>query len=171
MPIPGPRTQFGPLPGYDNPGLESPDRINLWHRPGPVAWPGRTPALMVITLRGCVLAAGQVRHLWRQAVNFIPAQAAYSWTDNDIRTDVQPVGGVGITRALRYRTLSLYMPAGDDNTRLAGLHTVIPTKNRSPRITLGTGVKRGRPTTRNRVSSFGSRVPSSNPPVDAATTQ
>ncbi len=167
MPIPGPRTQFGPVPGYDNPGLESPDRINLWDRPGSVSWPGRTPSMMVVSLRGCRLAAGQIRKFWRQTVNYIPAGGAYSWTENGpIFHKLNPVG---ITRALRYKTQSVYMGDGIDNTRFSGLHTVIPKRNRGKLVTLGVGQKRGQPTVRNRVSSFGSRVPTLNQPIEADT--
>lgn len=167
MPVPGPRTQFRPDPGYNNPGIESPDRFNFWKRPGTVSWPGRSPGLMVITLRGNVLGAGQVRRLWMQAINYMAAQAAYSWTEN-FNNEKQKTVGVDITRALRYKTQSFYAGQGIDNSRFLGLHTVVPPKVRSRFITIGTGLKRNAPTTRNRISSFGSRVPPLNPPVQAA---
>lgn len=173
MPIPGPRTQYGPVSGYDNPGMESPDRFNLWLRPGAVTQPGRTPGLMVVTLRGCHLAAGQVRRLWRQTINFVPGSAPFSWTENGPAPGrpVQSPGGFGITRALRYLTQSVYVAGGTDNTRFLGLHTQVPPKVRSKRVTINTGQRRGTPTTRNRISSFGSRVPPLNPPIPAAEDQ
>lgn len=170
MPIPGPRSQYGPDPGYDNPGMEQPTRFNQWDRPGPVVWPGRSPAMMAITLRGCVLGAGQIRRFWRQAVNLIPAQGAYSWTENDNDSN-RSNGGVGVTRALRYMTKSLYVAGGTDNTRYEGIHTVVPKKNYYKTITIGRGQTRSRPTVRNRLTSFGSRVPTLNQTVVAAENQ
>lgn len=168
MPIPGPRTQFGPVPGYRNPDNAAPTLFNLWKRPDAIAWPGRSPGMMVVTLRGCILGAGQIRRLWRQSVNFIPAQVPYSWTENGNQGNgVQPVG---ITRALRYMTRSLYVGAGIDNTRFDELHTIIKKQNYYKTVTVGRGQTRSRPTTRNRMTSFGSRVPSLNRPVSAAET-
>lgn len=173
MPIPGPRTQDGPVPGFRNPERRLPDLFNQWDRPGPIAYPGRTPGLMVITLRGCILGAGQIRRFWRQSVNLSPAQAAYSWSQNAPqpgRPIVSP-GGFEITRALRYMTRSVYMGAGEDNTRYAGLHTVVPKKNRYKPVTINSGQRRGTPTVRNRLTSFGSRVTPINPALPAAEDQ
>lgn len=166
MPVPGPRTQFGPLPGYRNPEQREPDLFNLWKRPGAIAWPGRTPALMAVTLRGCVLGAGQIRRLWRQSVNLIPAQGPYSWTKNGTDTNANPP--LGITRALRYMTHSLYIGAGIDHTRYDEMHTVVKKKHMYKQITVGRGQTRSRPTIRNRMTSFGSRVPTLNQEVQAA---
>lgn len=170
MPIPGPRTQMGPLPGYNNPGGEQPTRINHWDRPGPIYWPGRSPGMMVISLRGCRLAVGQIRRLWRQSVDLIPAQAPYSWTDN-ANVGVQGAPPVGITRALRYMTKSVYMGAGIDHSRFDALHTVVIKRNAYKTVTVNAGQVRNRPTTRNRMTSFGSRVPTLNGPVQAAENQ
>lgn len=170
VPIPGPRTQDGPVPGYRNPDGETPNRFNRWHRPGPVAQQGRTPGLMEVSTRGMVLGAGQIRRMWRQGVNLINAQAAYSWSTMSPAPDrpiVQPPA-VGVTRALRYRTLSLYAGSGIDNTRFSGLHTRIYPRVRSKPVTLGAGQVRTRPTVRNRNTSFGSRVPTLNQPVQGA---
>lgn len=166
MPIPGPRTQYGPVEGYRNPENREPDLFNQWGRPGPVVWPGRSPGLSIITLRGCVLAAGQIRRLWRQSVNFTPAQGSFSWTGNVNDTDATP--SVGITRALRYMTRSVYVGNGIDSTRYEALHTVIKKQNYYKTITVGKGQTRSRPTVRNRLTSFGSRVPTLNSSVAAA---
>lgn len=166
MPIPGPRIQTGPLPGYRNPESRAPDLFNLWKRPGPVLWPGRTPGLMAITLRGCILGAGQIRRLWRQSINFTPAQAAFSWTENGSPQHVTE--GVDITRATRYMTRSLYVGGGIDNTRYDALHTIVRKENYYKVITVGRGQSRSRPTVRNRLTSFGSRVPTLNHQVAAA---
>jgi hypothetical protein len=112
---------------------------------------------MQVTLRGCVLGFGQVRKMWRQTVNYIPAQAPYSWSENG-NVGQGPVRAVGVTRALRYMTRSFYMGSGIDNTRFAGLHTEIYPKTRQKPATLGAGQVRTRPTVRNRTTSFGSRV-------------
>ena len=169
MPVPGPRTQFGPDPGYGNPAGELPDKFNRWGRPAPVADMGETPGLMYITLRGCVLGDGQVRRMWRQAIGYIAAPAPYSWTGNGPQPGRQnsSLSPFEVTRALRYMTRSLYAPAGDDNTRFAGLHTKIIPRVRSMPVTLGAGTVQNRPTVRNRMSSFGSRVPTLNQPVQA----
>lgn len=171
MPIPGPRNQQGPLPGYTNPGGEVPNRFNMWGRPAPIAQEGRTPGLMETSVRGCVLGAGQIRRLWRQAVNYMPAQPAFSWTTNSHLLDPMSARGYQITRSLRYMTRSVYMGSGIDNTRFAGLHTVIKPKVHSKPVTLGAGQVRTRPTIRNRITSFGSRVPTINQPVQAAEDQ
>lgn len=167
MPVPGPRTQFGPLPGYTNPEHQEPDRINLWDRPPPVARMGETPGLSFIDRRGNVLGLGQIRRMWRQTVGYIAAPPAYSWTGNGPNHIVGP-RGFQITRALRYMTRSLYMGSGIDNTHYYGLHTEITPKVRSKPVTIGTGQNRGRPTVRNRMTSFGSRVPTLNQPVVGA---
>lgn len=167
MPIPGPRTQAGPDPGYRNPGREEPTRFNNWKRPGPVWWPGRTPGTMVLSLRGNVLGAGQIRKLWRQSINYVAAQPDYSWTANG--NAFSPPHGVGVTRALRYMTRSVYAAGGTDNTRFAGLHTQVTQSDRTREtVTIGAGQVRNRPTVRNRLTSFGSRVPVLNQAVAAA---
>lgn len=173
MPIPGPRAQSGPLPGYRNPDNAAPTLFNHWKRPGTIYWPGRSPGLMTITLRGCVLGAGQIRRLWRQSVDLIPAQAAYSWTNSAPSPD-RPIlspGPLDITRALRYMTRSVYVAGGTDNTRFDALHTIIRKQNHYKTITVGRGQSRSRPTVRNRMTSFGSRVPTLNQQVEAAETQ
>lgn len=173
MPIPGPRTQFGPVVGYNNPGLEQPSRFNHWDRPAPVMWPGRSPGMMTITVRGCVLGAGQIRKMWRQSIDMIPAQAPYSWTRSapGPGRPVTSPGAVGITRALRYMTRSVYVAGGTDNSRYEGMHTVVMKKNRAKPVTVGGGQVPGRPTLRNRLTSFGSRVPTLNQTVAAAQNQ
>jgi hypothetical protein len=170
MPIAGPRTQFGPDPGYRNPEDRKPDFINHWKFPLPIAWPGESAGLNIVDRRGMVLAAGQVRTLWRQAIGYIAAQAPYSWTANGPQPNMPetvPQRGFQITTALRYMASSRNLPSGD-NSRFAGMHTVYPKQNRYKTITVGAGQKAGQPTTRNRMTSFGSRVPVLNPQVQAA---
>lgn len=124
--------------------------------------------------RGCILGPGQIRRMWRQSVNYIAASPDYSWTENAPqpgRPITRPPGADGVTRALRYMTRSIYMGSGIDNTRFAGLHTNVPLRVRSKPVTIGAGQVRTRPTVRNRITSFGSRVPTLNQPVDGATPQ
>jgi hypothetical protein len=169
MPVPGTRDQFrdGTV---RNPDGERMLRFEYTPYHG-IADEGRSPGLMERTLRGCVLAAGQIRQLWRQSVNFSDAQAPYSWTDNSPQPD-RPATlqsrGFEITRALRYMTRSTYAWAGTDNTRLSELHTVIVPQVRYKQVTTGGGQRRYPPTVRNRLSSFGSRVPPINRRVQAA---
>lgn len=170
MPIPGPRTQDRPVPGYTNPHREQPHRFNRWHRPGPVVEPGRSPTTMRLSVRGQVLAPGTVRRLWRQTVDMIAGQASYSWTTNSPAPG-RPVThppAVGVTRALRYMTRNLYVAAGTDNSRYGALHTTVSPRVKSKPITVGAGGSRNRPTVRNRLTSFGSRVTPLNSRVSAA---
>jgi hypothetical protein len=167
MPVPGPRIQTGPVPGYRNPENAAPTLFNHWLRPGPIFWPGRSPGTMVLTLRGCKLGFGQIRRLYRQSVNYVPAFAPYSWTENGTTGDPS-AGGMGITRALRYMTRSVYIGAGIDNSRYDELHSVIKRGVFYKTVTVNAGQKRNAPTTRNRVTSFGSRVPTLNNAIAAA---
>lgn len=171
MPTPGPRTQFGPDPGYRNPEGRAPDLFNLWDRPGPVWWPGRSPGTMVLTLRGCKLGVGQIRRLWRQSVNFHGAFKSYSWTDNGPQGGPSSTHGVDITRALRYMTRSTYIGGGVDHSRFDELHTLVNKQNFYKTVTINQGQKRNSPTVRNRLTSFGSRVPTLNQAVSAAEDQ
>lgn len=170
MPVPGPRDQFGPAPGFRNPEGREPDFFNHYLRPGPVWWPGRSPGTMVVTLRGCRLAFGQIRKLWRQSVNYNAAFPPYSWTDGDPSYD-PPTGAHGITRALRYMTRSVYIGGGIDHSRFDELHTVVTKQNVYKTVTVNAGQKRNAPTVRNRLTSFGSRVPTLNRAVSAAESQ
>lgn len=170
MPVPGPRTQAGPVPGYRNPENAAPTLFNLWDRPGPIWWPGRSPGTMFVTLRGNKLGFGQIRRLYRQAINYVPAFAPYSWTENGT-TSSPSGGGFEITRALRYMTRCVYIGGGVDNSRYAELHSVIKRQNVYKTVTVNAGQKRSAPTIRNRVTSFGSRVPTLNSAVRAAQSQ
>lgn len=172
MPVPGPRTQDRPVPGYSNPDGEQPTRMNQWKRPGPVTEPGRSPATMVLSLRGNVLAPGQVRRLWRQTVEYVAPAGAFSWTHN-APAPGRPIRlpyGFGITRALRYMARSVYVAGGTDNSRFGAMHTTVTPHVRSKPVTVGAGGVRNRPTVRNRLTSFGSRVTPLNARVAAAAT-
>jgi len=170
MPVPGPRTQFGPDPGFRNPEATTPTFINHWDGPHPVSYAGETPGMMVLTRRGMVLAAGQIRRMYKQAVNYIPASPPYSWTGNGPqpgRPEAAPPP-FEITRAWRYLTRSMYMGAGSDNTEHWGGHTYVTPQHINPTPTVGAGNTRNNPTVRNRLTSFGSRAPTLNQRVQAA---
>jgi hypothetical protein len=169
MPVPGPRDQF-----RDH-TVRNPDHENMrffeytpYHG---IVDVGQSPGTMERTLRGCVLAFGQVRHLWKQAINYSAAQSPVDWTDN-LPQPGQPQfvspRGFQLTRALRYLTRSLYIQGGTDNTRYSELHTQIISKTYHKPITTGAGQKRTAPTVRNRLTSFGSRVTPLNQRVQGA---
>jgi len=126
---------------------------------------------MSMSLRGNLLAPGTVRRMWRQVADMIPAQAAYSWTHNAPAPGRQVVTGPGpfqVTTSLRYMTRSVYVGAGTDATRLSALHTKIIQRVHSKPTSLNAGGVRNRPTVRNRLTSFGSRVTPLNAKVPAA---
>lgn len=111
--------------------------------------------------------------MWRQSIDFTSAQDAFSWTANGLGADGIPngVNGDGITRALRYMTRSVYVGQGNDNSRYEALHSVIKKRNAYKAVTTQGGNSRSRPTVRNRLTSFGSRVPTLNTTVEAAQSQ
>lgn len=110
------------------------------------------------TLRGMILAGGQLRFLWKQAAAYMSGPPGYSWTIDGPISTVTAARGFQITRALRYMTRSLYFGAGSDNTRMSELHSVVQPRVRHKAVTVGVGQQRGKPVTRNRLTSFGSRV-------------
>ena len=146
MPVPGqPRNPFG----------QAPDRIEL-ERPRHPVEAGRTAGTMERALRGMILAAGQVRHDWRQTAGYINGPPGYSWTASHVDG---PAGrAFQVTRALRYLTRMLYFGSGIDNTRFAELHSAVPPAVRHKPVTVNAGQTRNKPVTRNRLTSFGSRV-------------
>lgn len=149
MPVPGqPRNPFG----------QAPDRFEL-ERPRHPSVAGRTPATMRQELRGMILAAGQIRHNWRQVVAYMAGPPGYSWTANEAVNSMSAARGFQVTRALRYLSRMLYMGAGIDNSRFAGLHSAVPPAVRSKPVSVNAGQQRGKPVARNRLTSFGSRVP------------
>lgn len=150
MPVPGqPRNPFG----------QSPNRIELEHPRAVGYGPGGSNARFHgHTLRGMILAVGQIRGLWKQAVGYASATAPYSWTENGYGGARGGPRGFQITRALRYVTRSVYTGSGVDNSRFAALHSVIQPKVRSKTVTVNAGQQRGKPVTRNRLTSFGARV-------------
>jgi hypothetical protein len=124
--------------------------------------PGRTPGLSEYDLRTGTEAPGTIRRIWHQLVSPVPAPPAF-------KVSSSPFAG---QRTIRYKTSNVYLPAGDQRSfarnGVRGLHTVIVQATRQHGATLTAGVRRGQPTIRNRISSFGSRVQPLNPRVAAA---
>jgi len=161
-----------PVPGQPrNPFGQAPDRFDL-EAPRFAVKAGETPGTMGTTTRGMILAGGQIRELWRQALAYLPGPPGYSWTANRSLGDLSAARGFQITRALRYLTRGIYFGGGSDNTRFAELHTIIPMSVKSKPVTVAAGSVRGTPVTRNRLTSFGSRVlPLQDRPSAAVTRQ
>lgn len=133
----------------------------------PVAVPGESPGTMMLSRRGTIAAPGTIRRFWKQSVGYVGAQAPFSWTAN-AHVGVSGARGFQVKRALRYMTRSVTHTAGTDNTRFAGLHTQVTQSGRKRQtVVLGAGRVRNRPTVRNRMTSFGSRVPTLNSQVEA----
>jgi hypothetical protein len=135
-----------------------------FHDPAHVfaAIPGESPGLSEHDRVTGVEAPGQVRRLWHQLISPIPPPPP-------VRVADAPFTG---QRAIRYKTSSFYLPAGDQQRfsrdGIPGLHTIIVQATRQDRPTLTAGVRRNPPTVRNRITSFGSRVPPLNPRIRAA---
>jgi hypothetical protein len=131
-----------------NPLAQTPTRF----REGPnvhVVDPGRSPGTMEVDRRfDPDTAPGTVRRLWRQVLAGIPGPPPV------------PVSQLPAeyTRSLRYRAQSFYLPAGTQNSRFSMLHTVIAQRSRQLRPVYSAGTRKARPTVRNRMASFGSRV-------------
>lgn len=123
-----------------------------------VTVPGQSPGTMESDDSATEQQPATIRRLWRQVLSGQPGPPPFP---------VAQAPAV-FTRALRYRAATTYKPAGTLNTRLSMLHTVVRMVARQPRPILEAGTRRARPTVRNRMSSFGSRVPPLNPRVRAA---
>lgn len=140
MPVPGrPRNPYG----------EQPNRFR-GKAPLVVIVPGQSPGMQDAHRREPTTqsAEGTIRRTFRQKVNFIPASPPMPVSSSP------PT----ITRGLRYRASSTYRQAGTDHTRFGAPRPAIQKSNRQPIPTLQAGRTQGRPTIRNRMVSFGSRV-------------
>jgi hypothetical protein len=124
-----------------------------------VARPGASPGLMdVDDTRVDTAAHGTIRRLWEQAVNMIPAPPPF------------PVAAapLGITRALRYKASTTFHRSGNENTRFGAKRPFVVARHNQRPVTIAAGNQQGRPTVRNRMSSFGSRVTPVNNPSRSA---
>ena len=149
-----------PVPGVARNPLGQ--RSTRFHRSPPrvVARAGETPGLNDVDTRADTAARGTIRRLWRQSFNLVPAPPPVDVTRNN---------GLGVvTRALRYKASSTYKAAGTDNTRFGAARVHVPSRHNQPRVTIAAGNQQGRPTVRNRMTSFGRRVPPVNPVSPAA---
>lgn len=149
MPVPGrPRNPLG-------------ENLGRFHRRRIVflARPGESPGLMdVDDTRVDTAAAGTIRRLWQQAVNMIPAPPPFPVSQAPL----------GITRAIRYRASTAFLRSGNSNTRFGARRPIVTPRHNSRPVTIAAGNQQGRPTVRNRMTSFGSRVPTVNRPAAAA---
>jgi hypothetical protein len=68
-------------------------------------------------------------------------------------------------------TRSVYIGGGLDHSRYDELHTIVNKQNYYKTVTVNAGQRRNSPTVRNRLTSFGSRVPTLNQAVSAAERQ
>ena len=123
---------------------------------------GYTPGVQDITPHQDLVGAGTIRRLWRQAVNYIAGPAPYSWSENRATGLELRLRGP-ITRALRYKASSVFRGAGSSNTRFGAPRPIVAARHNQPRVTKSAGDLQGRPTVRQRLGSFGSRVPPVNP--------
>ncbi len=157
MPVPGqPRNPFG----------QTPDRFVL-HAPRFVAQAGRTPGLMEEDLRHDRQQAATIRRNWRQAVDYLGMGFVFSWTHNAADPGRGTLGRDQVTRALRYLASTRYVGAGNF-LAYGAPRPLVPGRHSSRPVTVQTGNRQMRPTVRNRLTSFGSRVPPINSGVPAA---
>ncbi len=152
-----------PTPGVQLTDGRNPlgQRPNRWRerRHVFVARPGESPGLMDVSdTRVDTLAEGTIRRLWRQAWNMIPAPPPF------------PVSQAPTTmqRALRYKASTVFRAVGTDNTRMGARRPIVPNRHRSRPVTVAAGNLQGRPVLRNRIISFGRRVPPLNSVSPAA---
>jgi hypothetical protein len=119
---------------------------------------GESPGLMDVDTRADTVAAGTIRRLWRQSVNLVPAPPPFAVS----------AAPTTITRALRYKVSTHFRASGTDNTRWGAPRVHIATRHSARAVTIAAGNQQGRPTVRNRMTSFGRRVPTVNQPSAAA---
>lgn len=101
------------------------------------------------------LAPGDVHGNWRSSVGSIPGPAPFSWVENPRE----------ITRPLRYKVRSLFRGAGNSASMTnAKPRPVRVRQARMTAIVRLAGNAPAKPSIRNRLTSFGSRVPPVNPP-------
>lgn len=105
------------------------------------------------------VAPGTIRRLWRPTLGSIAGPAPFSWVDSP------PI----ITRPLRYKASSLFVAAGTSRTLDGAARPMVRAQSRQSAVTRQAGNKPTMPTVRNRLRSFGSRVPPLNPPSPNAT--
>jgi hypothetical protein len=148
-----------PPPGRPrNPLGETPNRFHARRRVF-VERPGASPGLMDVSdTRVDTAAPGTIRRLWEQTINMITAPPPF------------PVAQAPttITRALRYKASTVFHRSGNENTRFGARRPIRPGRHHGRPVTIAAGNQQGRPTIRNRMTSFGRRVTPVNAPSPAA---
>jgi hypothetical protein len=148
-----------PVPGRPRNPLGQTEQRFHGRRQVFVERPGASPGLMDIDDTHLdTVAPGTIRRLWLQAVNMIPAPPPFPVAQAPL----------GITRAIRYRASSTFRRSGNENTRFGARRAFVVRKHNMRPVTIAAGNQQGRPTVRNRMSSFGSRVPPVNEAAQAA---
>lgn len=100
------------------------------------------------------VAAGTIRGLWRSSLGGARGPAPFGWADHPRI----------FTRSLRHRVTSLFMRAGNSRTDWGEPRPMIRPRARQSIVTRQVGNRPAGPTVRNRLTSFGSRVPPLNQP-------
>lgn len=112
------------------------------------------------------LADGTIREFVMPIVNAISGGSAFNWTRN--ANDDAPDGVNGVdTNPVRYRVSTAFLGQGNQlsNPR-ARSFVQYPSRPHAPNpVFLRAGQQQGKPTIRNRITSFGSRVPPINQPL------
>lgn len=148
-----------------NPLGQTPNRFNRFNHPLPIVSVGRSPGTQVVYVGGHTQAVGTIRRWWRQMVNGAPQSAPYNQVT--LSTDTGNAEGVDLTRALRYKASTHFIGAGDD-LKYNRMHTIVRGRSQAKSPSVAAGSVRGQPTVRNRLVSFGSRVPTLNGQSKAA---
>lgn len=108
---------------------------------------------------------GTIRRFVMPALRYVGAQGPFSWTENSFSPDA-PKGEGGSTNPLRYLISTTDTLTAGNQLSQPMLRPAIPPSVAapSPPLVLAGNVQ-GRPTLRQRVPSFGSRIPTLNAPT------
>lgn len=95
-----------------------------------------------------------IRQLRQGKAASIPAPPPFGWAENP------PI----VTVPVRYRASTRFRGVGNSRTLWGEPRLIVRRNIDQPRVTRQAGNKPSQPTVRNRLASFGSRVPTVNPP-------
>ena len=146
------------------PGLD-----NTWVHPNPF---GQTPDFFhrrAVLLQGRrmdlwperTMAPGTIRRFWGRVANMISGGWAFNWSRNLFDDAPDGVNGV-VTTSCRYMISTRYTNTGGNDLSNPGArdYKEYPAYRHAPNpAIIRAGQQQGRPTVRNRITSFGSRVP------------
>jgi hypothetical protein len=107
------------------------------------------------------VGAGTIRGLVLTQSNSVAGPPPFSWVDNP---------RIFLPRTLRYRASTRFRGVGSDRTINAADRPMVRWRVQQSAVTRQVGNKPAGPTVRNRLASFGSRVPPLNAPSPNATT-